>query len=123
MEREVYSRRSGEYRARVEAELDRLIPAPELESDMPALLRRAMRYSLLAGGKRLRPVLLLAVSDMAGWCGWRAELCMRAGDDTYVFAGYTTICQAWITIQCAGAGRLAMWRLAKVRRYWLATGC
>ena len=64
MEREVYSRRSGEYRARVEAELDRLIPAPELESDMPALLRRAMRYSLLAGGKRLRRC-----------CCWRSATC------------------------------------------------
>lgn len=66
MELEVYARRAAKYRAQVEAELDRLIPAPELDSDMPALLRRAMRYSLLAGGKRLRPVLLLAVSDMLG---------------------------------------------------------
>lgn len=66
MNREEYARREGEYRARVEAELDGLIPPPEVESDMPALLRQAMRYSLLAGGKRLRPVLMLAVCDMLG---------------------------------------------------------
>ena len=33
-----------------------------LESDIPARLSEAMRYSLLAGGKRLRPVLCLAVA-------------------------------------------------------------
>lgn len=34
--------------------------------DMPARLEQAMLYSLEAGGKRLRPVLLLAACDMAG---------------------------------------------------------
>lgn len=35
-------------------------------SDAPEPLRGAMRYSLMAGGKRLRPVLLLAACEMAG---------------------------------------------------------
>lgn len=34
--------------------------------EMPALQARSMRYSLLAGGKRLRPSLLLACVDMLG---------------------------------------------------------
>ena len=34
--------------------------------EIPALLLDAMDYSLKAGGKRLRPVLLLAACDMAG---------------------------------------------------------
>lgn len=34
--------------------------------DMPPLLREAMAYSLLAGGKRLRPTMLLAAVDMLG---------------------------------------------------------
>ncbi len=34
------------------------------EGEMPGRLSEAMRYSLLAGGKRVRPVLLLAVCDM-----------------------------------------------------------
>ena len=35
-----------------------------LEGDIPARLSEAMRYSLLAGGKRLRPVLCLAVAPL-----------------------------------------------------------
>ena len=41
---------------------------PQLNSlgNIPERLREAMLYSLLAGGKRLRPVLLLAACEMAG---------------------------------------------------------
>jgi len=39
-------------------------------SDCPAQLREAMAYSLLAGGKRLRPVLVLLASEA---CGGRVE--------------------------------------------------
>ena len=48
-------------RTRVEAALDQAL-APE----HPERLREAMRYSLLAGGKRLRPVLCLASCELAG---------------------------------------------------------
>ena len=34
--------------------------------EVPPLLRQAMRYSALAGGKRLRPAMLLAAVDMLG---------------------------------------------------------
>jgi geranylgeranyl pyrophosphate synthase len=47
-------------RAHVEAALDRFLPKPP---DCPPLLCEAMRYSLTAGGKRLRPVLVLAAAD------------------------------------------------------------
>ena len=47
-------------RARVEAGLERFLPSPP---ECPALLSEAMRYSLLGGGKRLRPVLALAAAD------------------------------------------------------------
>jgi len=52
-----------EYRAMVERSL-----GPVLESlgEIPDRLLEAMRYSLLAGGKRLRPVMLLAACEMAG---------------------------------------------------------
>lgn len=52
-----------EYRGEVELAL-----GPMLESlgAIPDRLLEAMRYSLLAGGKRLRPVMLLAACDMAG---------------------------------------------------------
>jgi geranylgeranyl diphosphate synthase, type II len=43
--------------------LDRLVPTEETQ---PELLHRAMRYSLLAGGKRLRPALVLAAGEALG---------------------------------------------------------
>src|SRR5713101_606920 len=45
-----------EDRKAVESALDRLLPA---ESAPPASIHRAVRYSVFAGGKRLRPVLCL----------------------------------------------------------------
>lgn len=45
----------------VEAALDRAIPVI-----YPEKIYEAMRYSLLAGGKRLRPILCLATCEMAG---------------------------------------------------------
>src|SRR3989475_6025173 len=48
----------------VDAELDRLVPP---ESTPPETIHRAMRYSLFAGGKRIRPILCIeaarAVAD------------------------------------------------------------
>ena len=37
-----------------------------VEGEMPELLARSMNYSLLAGGKRLRPSMVLAALDMLG---------------------------------------------------------
>jgi geranylgeranyl diphosphate synthase type II len=45
---------------RVDAALDRWVPA---ESQDPATIHRAMRYSLFAGGKRIRPLLAMATAD------------------------------------------------------------
>ncbi|HEX3743207.1 MAG TPA: farnesyl diphosphate synthase [Bryobacteraceae bacterium] len=47
----------------VEAELDRLVPA---ESTAPETIHRAMRYSLFAGGKRIRPILCMEAAYTAG---------------------------------------------------------
>lgn len=44
----------------VDAELDRLIPNAD---SRPATIHRAMRHSLFAGGKRIRPVLLWAAAE------------------------------------------------------------
>ena len=52
-----------EYRSLVERSLG---PVPESLGEIPDRLLEAMRYSLLAGGKRLRPVMLLAACEMAG---------------------------------------------------------
>jgi geranylgeranyl diphosphate synthase type II len=47
----------------VDAALDRVLPA---ESAPPSTLHRAMRYSVLAGGKRLRPTLVIAGAEAVG---------------------------------------------------------
>ncbi len=47
-------------RARVERALEDYLPRPPAS---PSALHEAMRYSLVAGGKRLRPVLALAAAD------------------------------------------------------------
>ena len=48
-------------RARVDHELERIVP---LESVEPASLHGAMRYSVFAGGKRLRPILCLEAGGL-----------------------------------------------------------
>lgn len=47
----------------VDVALDRLIPAADTP---PATIHRAMRHSLFAGGKRLRPILCLAAAEACG---------------------------------------------------------
>ena len=60
-----------EYAALVNARLEELLPKMaegecDIDGGMPWLLSDAMRYSLLAGGKRLRPSMLLMAVDMLG---------------------------------------------------------
>jgi len=64
-------------RLRVEAALDRYLPAvePEGRSECPTRLAEAMRYSVLAGGKRLRPVLALMAAEA---CGAPAEAALAS---------------------------------------------
>jgi geranylgeranyl diphosphate synthase type II len=49
-----------ESRKRVDEALDRYLPVPPA---CPPVLSEAMRYSVFAGGKRLRPILTLAAAD------------------------------------------------------------
>ncbi len=71
-----------EYQQLVDGELDRLVPR---ETTPPETIHRAMRYSLFAGGKRIRPILCLeaarAVSD--GWRGAVAAACSLELIHTY----------------------------------------
>ena len=48
---------------RVEATLQRVLPAPEIA---PQRLHQAMRYAVLGGGKRVRPLLAFAAGELAG---------------------------------------------------------
>ena len=59
-----------EYAQLANARLNTIFPAMEensyCEGGMPELLARSMNYSLLAGGKRLRPSMLLAAVELLG---------------------------------------------------------
>ena len=54
-------------RAAVERTLERFLPSATVR---PATIHEAMRYSLFAGGKRLRPILCLAAAEA---CGGKAK--------------------------------------------------
>ena len=53
----------AENRRIVDKALDDMLPA---EDNEPKLLHQAMRYSVFAGGKRLRPILALASAEVVG---------------------------------------------------------
>lgn len=50
----------------VERALNRFLPSPKLK---PAVIHEAMRYSVEAGGKRLRPILVMVAADLCGGRG------------------------------------------------------
>ena len=52
-----------DYQARVEATLERWLPPAQTH---PARLHEAMRYAVLGGGKRMRPLLVYATGDALG---------------------------------------------------------
>ena len=49
--------------ARIDSALDRFLPT---ETELPHSLHKAMRYSIFAGGKRVRPILMLAACQAVG---------------------------------------------------------
>ena len=68
---EMYSEQYAQYVSMIEETIEKLLPevkdiCPKEAGTMPKLLCESMRYSLLAGGKRVRPVLLLAACEMLG---------------------------------------------------------
>jgi farnesyl diphosphate synthase len=65
----------GGIQARMEAVLARLLPAARLA---PARLHEAMRYAVLEGGKRVRPLLTFAAGEVAGAKAERLEVAAAA---------------------------------------------
>ena len=54
---------SGERQRRIEGVLEGVLPP---ESALPVALHRAMRYAVLGGGKRMRPLLAYAAGELTG---------------------------------------------------------
>ncbi len=72
-------------RPRIDAALDGVLPRAD---DLPASLHAAMRHSVFAGGKRLRPLLVLAGSRA---CGADPELAMPAACAVELIHTYSLI--------------------------------
>ena len=71
--------------AEVDAALDRFLPAPKLA---PTTIHAAMRYTVFAGGKRLRPVLCLAAAEA---CGGAAEAALAPACAVEVLHTYSLV--------------------------------
>ena len=56
----------------VDRALDSFLPGPRIK---PSTIHKAMRYSIFAGGKRMRPALCLAAAEA---CGGSPELALHA---------------------------------------------
>jgi len=61
----------GDVQARMEAALARLLPAA---GAVPVRLHEAMRYAVLEGGKRVRPLLCFAAGELTGAAPERLEI-------------------------------------------------
>ncbi len=59
--------RLSHWRSLVDSTLERVLPPADTE---PRVIHEAMRYAVLGGGKRIRPILALAAAEA---CGARAE--------------------------------------------------
>ncbi len=65
MKREDFLQQLAERAAIVEKALDTYLPP---EDAYPQVIHKAMRYSVMSGGKRLRPVLVMSVAETVGGC-------------------------------------------------------
>ncbi len=72
-------------RSRIDAALDRLLPAV---TTPPERLHQAIRYSVFAGGKRIRPALLAAAGEVFGT---PAESLLEAGSALEMIHTYSLI--------------------------------
>lgn len=70
-------------KARVESVLDRVLPAT---THRPGVLHEAMRYSMMAGGKRLRPALCYAAFEDCGGTGEAADWGAAALEMVHTFS-------------------------------------
>jgi farnesyl diphosphate synthase len=73
----------GMVQARMEAALQSLLPAPEL---VPERLHRAMRYCVLGGGKRVRPLLAFAAGELAEADPARVEVVAAAVEMIHAYS-------------------------------------
>ena len=73
----------GEIQARMERTLERLLPLPTV---VPTRLHEAMRYAVLEGGKRVRPLLCFAAGELTGAMPERLEIAAAAVEMIHAYS-------------------------------------
>ncbi len=73
----------GTIQARMESALERFLPAPGI---VPERLHRAMRYAVLGGGKRVRPLLAFAAGELADADPARVEVVAAAVEMIHAYS-------------------------------------
>jgi farnesyl diphosphate synthase len=73
----------GEVQARMERALSRFAPAAHVA---PARLHEAMRYAVLGGGKRVRPLLCFAAGEVTGAAPERLEVAASAVELVHAYS-------------------------------------
>ena len=112
-----YEARYQEYQQAIEKYLDGLFTGDVAYGR----LYEAMRYAILGGGKRIRPVLTLEFARLGG-IDW--HLALPSGCALELVHNYSLmICPAWTTTICAGASPPATKPTARRWPSWRATLC
>ena len=78
-----FANRVPAYVERVEGVLNRLLPDEEVS---PLALHRAMRYAVLGGGKRIRPLLVYATGEVVGAAPARLDAAAAALEMIHAFS-------------------------------------
>ena len=73
----------GAVQARMESAMQRFLPAAEIA---PGRLHRAMRYAVLGGGKRVRPLLVFAAGELVGADPARLEVVAAAVEMIHAYS-------------------------------------
>jgi len=73
----------GDVQVRMEAALARVLPPP---GAVPARLHEAMRYAVLEGGKRVRPLLCFAAGELTGAAPERLEIAGAAVEMIHAYS-------------------------------------
>jgi len=73
----------GQVQTRMEQALKRLLPGPEIA---PQRLHQAMRYAVLGGGKRVRPLLCFAAGQLVGAPPQRLETAAAAVEMIHAYS-------------------------------------
>ena len=99
---------------RIEAVLDHWLPP---ENAHPAWLHQAMHYSVMGGGKRVRPILVYAAGRALGLEDSVVDGPAAAVELVHVYSLIHDDLPEWTMTTCAGENRPAIRRSMKPRRF------